>query len=266
MDRDIGAGDGLWIFWPAPLGFAYRGPMLRTLLRLLPAVAIVGLATALFVAGAGSDLSLAGLSAHAQEWRAAAGRDPVRSLALYVATYAILTSAGMPVAMGLTIAGGVIFGAIEGGAAALGAASLAALIGYAMARSALGPLAARWIDRQGGHVALFAERMRTEGFVTILTGRLLPVMPFPLVNFASGLARVPVRSFMAATVLGGLPASFTYATLGAGVGQDFTAEGLSQAIRSPMVWGPLLLLSAVSAVPLVLRWRRGRSARDSSVI
>jgi len=240
--------------------------MVRILLRLLPAIAIVGLAVVLFVAGAGENLSLAGLSAHAQEWRAAAGRDPVRSLAIYVAAYAILTSAGMPVAMGLTIAGGVIFGAVEGGIVALGAASLAALIGYAMARSALGPLAARWIDRQGGHLGTFAEQLRSQGFWTILTGRLLPVMPFSLLNFASGLARVPVRPFLGATVLGGLPASFIYATLGAGVGENFTAAGLNQAVRSPMIWGPLLVLSAISAAPLVLRWRRGRSARDSSLI
>lgn len=240
--------------------------MVRILLRLLPAIVIIGLAATLFVSGAGQDLTLSGLSAHAQGWRAAAASRPLQSLAIYLAAYAILTSAGMPVAMGLTIAGGVIFGAVEGGFAAICAASLAALLGYVMARSALGPVAARWIDRRGGHLAAFAESMRKQGFWTILTGRLLPVMPFPFVNFAAGLARVPVRAFLAATVIGGLPASFIYAALGAGVGTDFTAEGLARDVKSPMVWGPLLALSAISAVPLILRWRRGRSAREASVI
>lgn len=232
---------------------------MRAALRLLPALVLVGVVIAFFVSGAGADLSLEGLSAHARAWRAATAHAPFQSLAVYVAVYAVLTAAGLPIAMGLTIAGGVLFGAVEGALAATGSASLAAVLGYAAARSALGPLAARWLG-ETGRLATFVADLQARGFWPILTGRLMPALPFALINYAAGIARVPLRTFLAATVVGGLPASVIFASLGSGVGADFSAAGLAAAVRSPQVWGPLLALSVLSALPILLRARRGKAA------
>lgn len=236
----------------------------RLLLRLLPALLLVGVAVVFFASGASAELTPSGLAAHAQAWRVAAAREPVQSLAIYVAAYAILTAAGMPIAMGLTIAGGLIFGPVVGGFAALGSASAAALIGYAAARSALGPVVAQWLGEGGGKAAAFIEALRARAFWPIVAGRLMPIMPFPLINYAAGVARVPPGAFLAATVAGGIPSAFLFATLGSGLGANLSATGLGQAVRSPQIWGPLLALSVLSALPVVLRARRRASASNDA--
>jgi uncharacterized membrane protein YdjX (TVP38/TMEM64 family) len=228
----------------------------RLILRLLPAFALVAVAVAFFASGAASDLSASGLAAHERAWRAAAARDPATSLAAYVAVYAVLAAAGLPVAMILTVTGGVIFGPVRGAVAALAAANLAALIGYWAARSAFGPLMSRWLHAGEGRARRLVRDLRARGFWPILAARLMPLAPFALVNLAAGLARVRLRAFVGATLLGGLPSAFIGATLGAGLGDSLTADSLAEAMRSPLVWGPLLALAALSAAPVALARRR----------
>jgi uncharacterized membrane protein YdjX (TVP38/TMEM64 family) len=229
--------------------------MTRLVLRLIPALLLVVVAVAVFAGGGLSTLSLSGLAAHAHSWRAAAAHEPLVSLGVYVGAYAALTAAGLPVALVLTIAGGVIFGAVEGALAAMAAANLAALIAYGAARSALGDLLAGWLGRGGG-LAPFIEQLRARGFWTILAARLMPVMPFSVVNVAAGLARAPLGAYAAATLLGGLPSAVVCASLGAGLGESLSTTSLGQAVRSPWLWAPMLGLSLLSALPIVLTRRR----------
>lgn len=234
--------------------------MLRLALRILPLAVLVLVAVAVFASGVGSDLTLSGLARHEQAWRAAAAREPAVSLITFMAVYAVLTAAGLPVALVLTLTGGAVFGPVRGALAALAAANVAALIGYAAARSALGPAMGRWLEAGGGHARELVRRLRERAFWTILAARLMPAMPFAAVNVAGGLARAPLKAFVGASVLGGLPSAFIGATLGAGVGAELSAESLAHAVRAPMVWGPLLALSILSIVPVV--WSRGRRASE----
>jgi uncharacterized membrane protein YdjX (TVP38/TMEM64 family) len=229
--------------------------MPRLLLRLLPALLLVIVAIVFFANGGLSTLSLTGLAAHLQEWRSAAASAPVGSLAIYIGVYALLAAAGLPIAMVLTLTGGAIFGAVEGALAAILAANVAAVVGYAAARSALGPLVVKWRRDQEGRAAQFVERLRKQAFWPIVSGRLLPVMPFALINVAAGMAKVPLRTFVAATLTGGLPSGILGATLGAGIGETLSAGRLAHAVESPMVWGPMLALSVLAALPAVLRAR-----------
>lgn len=234
--------------------------MLRLALRILPLAILILVAVAVFASGVGSDLTLSGLARHEQAWRAAAAREPAVSLITFMAVYAVLTAAGLPVALVLTLTGGAVFGPVRGALAALAAANVAALIGYAAARSALGPAMGRWLEAGGGHARELVRRLRERAFWTILAARLMPAMPFAAVNLAGGLARAPLGAFVGASVLGGLPSAFIGATLGAGVGAQLSTESLAHAVRTPMVWGPLLALSMLSIVPLV--WSRGRGASE----
>lgn len=230
---------------------------MRRLVRLLPVLGLAAVAAAFFASGAGSSLSPAGLAAHAQDWRHDAAQEPLASLAIYVTAYAALTAAGLPVALMLTIAGGLVFGAVEGALAASAAANLAALVTYAAARSALAPVLVRRLPAEGRLAGVVAG-LRRQGFWPILSARLMPVMPFALVNVASGLARVPLPAFVGATIVGGLPSSFIYGGLGAGLGANLSAGDLGQAARSPLIWAPLLGLSVLSLLPVVIA-RRARA-------
>jgi uncharacterized membrane protein YdjX (TVP38/TMEM64 family) len=230
--------------------------MVRLVLRFAPLLVLLAVAVAFFALGGASALSLHGLAAHERAWRLAAADEPALSLAVYVAVYAALAAAGLPVAMVLTVTGGMLFGPLGGGLAAIVAANLAAVVGYAAARTALGPLIARWLERGEGRAHGLVRDLRARAFWPILTARLMPVMPFALVNLAGGLARVRLSAFVGATLLGGLPSSFIGASLGAGLGDSLSAASLRDALHAPLVWGPLAALAVLSVVPLLLARRR----------
>jgi uncharacterized membrane protein YdjX (TVP38/TMEM64 family) len=229
--------------------------MARPVLRLIPAILLVLIAGGVFAGGGLSVLSPTGLVGHAQSWRDAAAREPVLSLSVYVGAYTAIIAAGLPVALILTIAGGVIFGAIEGALAAMVAANLAALIAYGASRTALGAWLSRWLDRRPGSVT-FLEELRARGFWAVIAARLVPVMPFSVVNVAAGVARVPLKAFAGATLLGALPSGVICSSLGAGLGGSLTAASLGDAMRSPWLWAPMLGLASLSVLPIIYARRR----------
>ena len=66
----------------------------------------------------------------------------------------------------------------------------------------------------------FAEN----AFSLLLFLRLTPVFPFWAVNAVAGLCRIPLRTFIAATALGIIPASFAFALVGSGLDRVIDAQ------------------------------------------
>lgn len=74
----------------------------------------------------------------------------------------------------------------------------------------------RWATKQlvrYQSLAHFIRLLERNPFLAVLTARLLPIMPSAAVNAIAGVTTMPVMVFIAATVLGKLPAmlTFTYA-------------------------------------------------------
>ena len=77
---------------------------------------------------------------------------------------------------------------------------------------------ARWPAR-------LAEGFREDAFSYLLFLRLVPAFPFFLVNLVPALAGVGLAPFVAATALGIIPATFTFAFVGAGLDSVIAAQG-----------------------------------------
>lgn len=237
-----------------------KTPAARIAWRLAPLAVLAAAAVALLASGVLHQLSLSGLEAHRAAWQAAAARHPGLAFAEFVGAYVVLTGVGLPVAAVLTLTAGVLFGALVGGLAAVAGSTGAALITYAAARSSLGPWLRDHLARTP-RLARLVDSLRARGFWVILSARLMPIMPFPLVNLACGLAEVPFATYATATLAGALPASLIYAAVGAGLAETLTAGRLEQAIRAPTVWGPLLALAVLALLPVLLRGRFAASER-----
>lgn len=54
-------------------------------------------------------------------------------------------------------------------------------------------------------VTKFSKRMESQGFVYVLIGRLIPILPSSMVNLAAGLTRISFNQFLFGTLLGKLP-------------------------------------------------------------
>jgi uncharacterized membrane protein YdjX (TVP38/TMEM64 family) len=160
----------------------------------------------------------------------------------------------------MTLSGGFLFGPWLGAAAASSGASLGAAVIFLVCRSAVGDSLR---GKAGSTIAKIEEGVRRDAFSYILTLRLIPVMPFWLVNLAAGFVNIPLRTFLAATVLGILPGSLVYSGLGAGLGEVFASgqEPNLRVIFEPHVLLPLVGLGLLSLLPVVLR--RFRKSGDA---
>lgn len=145
---------------------------------------------------------------------------------------------------------GVVAGFWTGVAVAFAGGLLAAVGAFALSRglgrSAVLRLAGRRLARADG---LVSDR----GFVAVLTGRLVPVVPFVAVSYGAGLTGVRFVPYLLATALGLVPSTLLQVGVGASAG--FLVEQVPASVVVPTA--ALVLVVAVVAAVL---WRRRRPA------
>ncbi len=229
--------------------------MARRLLPLLLLLAVLGGGYAL---GVQHWLSWQALAARQAELHQAVVARPVAAAGLYVLVYAAAVAVSFPGAVVLTIAGGLLFGVVEGTVLAVSGATLGAVVFFVAARTALQPLLAR---RFGALLERLRPGMERNGFSYVLALRLVPVVPFWLINIAAALGGVRLSAFALATLLGIVPAGAVYASVGAGIGGVLAAGGRPDVsvILSPPVLLPLLGLAVLAVLPQGWRWWKGRA-------
>jgi uncharacterized membrane protein YdjX (TVP38/TMEM64 family) len=122
-------------------------------------------------------------------------------------------------------------------------------------------LAATLAARAGPLLGRVREGLARDGFWYLLSLRLIPVVPFWLVNLAPALAGMALPPFAAATFLGIIPGTAVFAGIGAGLGQVFDAGGRPDlsVIFSPGILLPLLGLAALSLLGIWWRGRKGKA-------
>ncbi len=225
--------------------------------RFWPLALVAAALLAAWASGAGHLLSLPAL---ARERAALAGQvaaHPVLAPVAFTLAYMAVAAMALPGASVMTLAGGLLLGPWLGTACTVLGASLgAALLFLAARRAASGWLAARPHGRLAGAVARVRPALERDGFAGLLALRLLPVVPFFVLNLAPALAGMGLRDFLAATALGIAPASAVLSWAGAGLGGVLDRGGTPALgdLLGPRVLLPLAGLAALAAAPAV--WRR----------
>lgn len=216
----------------------------------------------LFVVAVGSGLakhlSLEDLRAQGQALQAFTREQPLLSAVIYVALYVLTVSISLPGALIMSLTGGFLFGPVWGGAAAVTGATGGSTVVYLVCRTAF----ADFLRRKPFPLLLrIEEGFRVNAFSYLLTLRLIPAFPLLLVNMASGLMAIPVRTFLAASFLGMVPSSFVYAGIGAGLGHVFArGEPVSlHTLLSPRIYLPIVAMGVLAFLPPL--WRLWRSRR-----
>jgi len=223
--------------------------------RLLPVVIVLIVIAALWYSGVAERLNWAELGRQQDALRGWVDANPVLAGALYLVLYAAIVALSMPQAVVVTIAGGLLFGTLVGGILAILGATTGAIILFLIARSALGDSLAR---KGGTFLRTVRDGLERDGFNYLLAIRLIPAFPFWLVNLAAALGGMRLAPYAAATLLGIAPATFVFASIGAGIGSILAAGGRPDlsVVLSPTILGPLIGLAALSLLPIA--WRRWR--------
>lgn len=228
---------------------------MRALKRAWPLLVIATVLACAYAFGVRQELSWSAFAAHEAVLRAFVGAHPLQAAAAYVAVYVVSVAVSIPGSVWLTITGGFLFGTLIGGTLAVLAAGCGAILLFLAARSATGDLFAK---RAGFLLDRVRPGLERDGFSYLLALRLLPIVPFWLNNLAPALVGMKLAPYAGATFLGIAPATFVFASVGAGIG-DVIRSGATPDLRilfSPGVLLPLLGLALISLVPVFVRHRR----------
>ena len=240
--------------------------------RFAPLAVLAFAAAAVFASGLHRYLSIGKIEEHRETLQAFVDARRGQAILLYGLVYVGAVALSIPGAVFLTILGGFLFGWLLGGALAVVSATAGAVLIFLIARTSLGDLL---LARAGPRLQGLAAGFRQDAFSYLLFLRVLPVMPFWLTNLASALFGVPLRTFALATLIGIVPATFTFATAGAGLdsiiaaqrqaeirceaqgGADCRADFHWKALVTPKVLAAFAALGALSLLPVLLRRRAG---------
>lgn len=130
---------------------------------------------------------------------------------IFVAAYAILTLTPAPKGV-ISIAAGVAWGFWVGTALVLVGAVLGAILAFWLGRF-LGRDAVE--QYTGGRVRAVDEMLQRRGLLSVIALRLIPLVPFTVINYAAGLTAVRVRDYILGTAIGIIPGTMAFVAVGA---------------------------------------------------
>ncbi|NEP16721.1 MAG: TVP38/TMEM64 family protein [Leptolyngbya sp. SIO4C1] len=129
---------------------------------------------------------------------------------IYIAIYTVATILVLPSTV-LNLAGGALFGVWLGTLWTTVGAIVAAVVAFAFTRTVGRELVAK---RLAGYWQTIDAEIHHGGLFYMFSIRLLPIIPYGLVNFAAGLTSISFRDYFIGTVLGTLPGVLPFVLLG----------------------------------------------------
>jgi pyruvate/2-oxoglutarate dehydrogenase complex dihydrolipoamide dehydrogenase (E3) component/uncharacterized membrane protein YdjX (TVP38/TMEM64 family) len=213
-------------------------------LRQIVLLLLLALAIGMFVAlDLGRFLSFEQLKASQASFAQLHAEQPLTVAAVYFLIYVLATALSIPGAVIITLAGGAIFGLWQG----LLIVSFASTVGATLAFLASRFLLRDWVEARFGQrlsdIHLGVDR---EGGFYLFTLRLIPVVPFFLINLLMGLTRMKVWTYYWVSQIGMLAGTAVYVNAGTQLAQLDSVKG----ILSPALLGSFVLLGIF---PLIAR-------------
>ncbi len=233
--------------------------------KLLVAGALIALLGVYVAFDLGRFLSLETIKSRQEELAALYGARPLAVAAVFFAIYVAATALSFPGAAVLTLAGGAIFGLVAGTVIVSFASSLGATLAF---------LASRYVLRDsvqarfGARLGEIDKGIASEGAYYLFTLRLVPLVPFFVINLAMGLTTMRAATFYAVSQLGMLAGTIVYVNAGTQLARIESLRG----ILSPGLLGSFVLLGVFPLVAhraaqalrrrkVYARWRHARPKR-----
>jgi len=210
------------------------------------------------------ELSFQRLAEHDAAIRGWCRLHPVISYSIVFVGYTAATGASIPAAAGMTVATGWIFGFwpafLLTSFASTAGASAAFLVSRRLLRERV---RVRFADR----LKEIEAALEREGAWYLFLLRLVPLLPFFVINIVMGLTPIRFRTFWWVSQLGMLPGTALYVAAGASMPtlRVLAEQGVSGIINFQVLgWFTLLGLMPIIARRLYLQWRAGRGISDTA--
>ena len=173
----------------------------------------------------------------------------------FVLTYAIVVVAFPPSGTAMTLLGGFIFGTVAAGCYVVVGATLGATLLFVIAKTTLGESLEA---RAGPWLKKLEAGFQRDAFTYLMILRLIPLFPFWLVNIAPAFLGVRLRTFVLATLIGIIPGTFVYASVGSGLSRLVGAEAPLSALAGVEFLAPAAGLLVLALLPMIYKRLTGR--------
>ena len=179
----------------------------------------------------------------------------VQAALAFTVLYAVVVALSVPGGAFLTVTGGFLFGLGLGTVYSVIGAMIGATGVFLACRTALGDALRR---RAGPFLRRMEAGFCENALSYLLVLRLVPIFPFWLVNLVPAFLGVSLRNFVAGTIMGIIPGTFVFTSVGSGLGAvlDMGMTPDLSILFKPDVIVPILGLAALALVPVFYkRWR-----------
>ena len=233
--------------------------------KLIPLTLLALGIAAFFVFDLGQYVSLDYIKHSQARFVALYAQQPVLVTAVYFGVYVAVTALSLPGAVILTLAGGAIFGLVWGTVVVSFASTVGATLAMLAARTILRDSIEQ---RFGKRLAELNKGVEREGPFYLFTLRLIPAMPFFVLNLLMGLTRMKTLTYFWVSQLGMLAGTIVYVY----AGTELAKVDSLRSVASPGLIGafvllglfPLLTKKTLDAVRRRKVYARWKSVRPSS--
>ena len=166
------------------------------------------------------------------------------SMLVFVLIYVAVTALSLPGALILTLAGGALFGFLKGTFLVSIGSTCGATLAFLVSRFLFRDFVSAKFEKQ---LTKIHEGVEKEGAMYLLSMRLIPAIPFFVINLVMGLTKMRTLTYAFISQLGMLPGTAVYVNAGA---QLATLESPKDILKPQMLIAFVLL----GIMPPALKW------------
>jgi len=219
--------------------------------KVLVLAVVAAALVAFFLLDLGKYMTLSSLKANRDRLLDLRAAHAVPFAAAFLSVYISQTAFSLPGAAILSLAAGAVFGVLRGTLLVVTGATIGAVLAFLVSRTLL----REWVVRRfGARMEGIDRGLREDGLSYLLFLRLVPAFPFFLVNLASGITGIPLRTYALGTLVGILPGSLVFVNAGASLA---AVENVRQVV-GPRTLGSFALLGLFALLPAIVRSVRRR--------
>lgn len=164
----------------------------------------------------------------------------------YILIYVVSTVLLLP-SSAVTVTGGAVFGSVMGTIYTVVGATIGATISFLIARYFGEKFVEKILKNKFQKIYEYDEKIEQNGFMVMFFLRLIPIVPFNILNYAMGLTRIRFKDYLIATFIGIIPGTFVY---------TFFGSSLSNMNPVHIIIAIVLLLALMSIMPIYNHFKK----------
>lgn len=230
---------------------------MKKMMRFIPILLIIALIIITIKYNLSSYLNFKTLKAYHLEFIDYVTNNFILAMLVFSLAYIMLVVTSFPGATFFSLLSGFLFGSILGTVLVVMAATIGATLLFLAVKLAFGDSIRQ---RFGARVRFMEKNLEQNAFFYLLSLRLMPIMPFWLINLVAGIFNIKFRDFVITTFLGIIPGAFVYVNIGSSLTTIFAKNNdnfkVSSLVNSNILIA-LMLLAFLSIIPAIIKSKKG---------